>query len=181
MEKITLRISLALILIFLAINIVSASSYYYPSQTYYYPSSSQYTKYPTYYNAPTIIDKTSSLNQDTLTYSKSYQGPIIQKDTKYDEFLKIGKSGRVTRTISAQTSERYVGAVQLENKDSKTLSSYNQDYNYIPNNPTYYDGGYSSFRYTPTYNYNNYGPDSYLNNYYYSPRYNSQGYYNWRY
>lgn len=177
MKKTILYLGFALISILLAINITSAG--YYPDY-YYSPSPrNDYIKTPTFYNAPTIIDKTSSLNEGSFANNRNYQGPIIQRDTRYDEFLKVGKSGRVTRTVTAQTSERYVGAVQIDNTLSQNRNSYNREFNSIPTNPTYYTE--SSFRTLPKYNYYDYGPNNYGRSYYYAPRYDSGGYYNWRY
>jgi len=175
MKKTIFQASVALIILIAMVSLTSAGYYYPPMSNYQYPSTSAYQ-----YNAPSIINKVSNIDDNKQFLSRNYQGPIIQKDTRYDEFLKIGKSGRVTRTISATTSERYIGDVQNELITSEQGRNYQNEYNYIPNNPTIYSQDVS-FRLLPTYDYSRYGPDRYGGSYYYSPRYDPRGYYNWRY
>lgn len=179
MKKTTILVGFTLALLILTLTPALASYHYSydPNNNYGYPN---YNSYPTH-NAPTITDRANSINEGSSSYNRNYQGPIIQRDTKYDEFLKIGKSGRVLRTISSTTSERYVGGTQVETANTQNKNNYNRDYTSIPNNPAYYSES-SYFRSLPRYNYLDYGSDRYGKSYYYEPRYDdNKGFYNWRY
>lgn len=147
--------------------------YFSPSYSYSYPS------YTSSYNPTLITDRVSSLDQGSSIYNRNFQGPIIQRDTKYDEFLKIGKSGRIYRTVSSQTSERYLGGTQIESFQSNDKRTYNKELSSIPTSAKDYD---PYFRSLPSYDYSAYGQDKYGKPYYYQPIYNpDKGYYNWRY
>lgn len=166
------------------LNLASAGySYYYPKSYYSYPSYNQESQqeiFPKYYNAPTIADRTANSDFAGASFNRNYQGPILERTTRYDEFTKIGKSGRLLRTVSATTSERYVGASESESRASESRSQNARDYISTPQNPTLYDGG-SFWRNKESFNYDVYGSNSYTRPYYYAPRYDSSGYYNWRY
>ncbi len=177
MRKISLILGLALVLAGLLINPVTAGySYNYPQRYYSYPSYENY-KSASYSDTPVISDKIKDASDKSSFYNREYQGPVMQKDTRYDEFLKVGKSGRVTRTVSYQTSERYVGNIEREAKGESESKLYERDYSSVPTRSSYSQE--SSFRDAHVYNSYDYG-NGYGNNYYYSPKY-SNGYYNWRY
>jgi len=153
---------------------------YHGGYHYFSPSSSYYPSYTSSsYNPTFITDRVSSLDRSSSIYSRNFQGPIIQRDTKYDEFLKIGKSGRVYRTVSSQTSERYLGGTQVESFQSDDKRAYNKELDSIPISTRDYD---PYFRSLSSYDYSAYGKDKYGKPYYYQPTYNpDKGYYNWRY
>ncbi len=178
-KKLLLLQLLTVSLVITTLVAVSAGNYYYPTRTYFYPTP-QYYQSSNYYNAPTITERTSSSNENSLSYNRNSQGRLFERNSRYDEFLKIGKSGRVTRTVSATESERYIGGVQIENTLSQSKANSASNFNNIPTNPTIYNGD-SYYRALPKYNYYDYSQDSYTKPYYYMPRYDSKGYYNWRY
>ena len=182
--------ALALVSLVITINLASAGySYYNPGYKYSYPN--QYSQEiikdnqvnPSFINLPAISDKTSSINNENNFFTRNYQGPVIEKTTKYDEFFQISKRGKLTKSISSTTTERYIGALESLSKGSEIRSGYNRDYSNIPTNHYYYEGG-SAWRYKSSFNAIDYskGFNTYTRPYYYDGRYDSQkGYYNWRY
>ncbi len=182
MKKITWAV-IAATLILLNINIAFAGySYYYPRYDKYnypkysYDTEEQYEIFPKYINYPDIKNKVSDSSSTYGSYTRDYQGQIIERKTKYKESLIIGKSGRVSKTISASSTEKLIGPLEYENQVFSNKNQYIQNYAYSPNNPSVYEGG-SLWRYKESYDDNS---RSY-NKYYYQPRYDSNGYYNWRY
>ena len=168
------------------INLASAGySYSYP--TSYYSSSyvltptveSQFEKAPSFINQPTVNYKTVNNNAASSFYNRNYQGPVIERTTRYDELTRI-KRGKLFRLVSETTTERYVGAAESESRGSQSQSENTKDYSSIPTNPTVYDGG-SLWRYKSSFEPQITNQNSYTKPYYYAPRYDSRGYYNWRY
>lgn len=138
---------------------------------------SDFVKYPVSdYNQ---MQKNSFLskNQDSINYNRNYQGPTVERTTRYDEFLRVRSRGRVIRTISAATTERYLGASLNEaysnqNNNIRTSEQTSQT-------SSNYDGGFS-WRNREAFDSSRYNSGSSV--YYYQPRYDyNLGYYNWRY
>ena len=175
----------ALILSTLILTITQVSAgykYYHPGYVYSYPTYEEsYQIFPKFQNLPSITNTISNKDREVLAYTRNYQGRIIEKTTKYDEITLVGKRGRLTRTISASTTERFIGPSEYVQFGSESSQSQNQQYTFTPQNPSYYDGGLS-WKSKDTYEFRTYGRDSYTKPYYYSPRYDyKRDYYNWRY
>ncbi len=187
MKKPVVLSCIALIIALSSINLILAYHSPYTQENSYFNTKSSYSNpsfaytYPIYQYAPDINNKVSSFKDSSSSFNRNYQGPMIDRTTSYDEYLKIKATGKVIRTISARTSEKYLGAKETESLNSQTNSRYNSDYSLTSPNPIYYNGG-SYWRSEPSYNYESFGRDSYNSRYYYQPRYDSSlGYYNWRY
>ncbi len=185
MRKITLFVTAIFAVIFIT-GLASAGgyTYYYPRHTYSYSYpvyEMQNQEFPSYTNLPTIKDTSSNSASAASSYSRNYQGPIIERITKYDELTQIGRRGRSTKTVSLLTTEKYIGASESEVRGSEARTQSNKDYSLTPDNPTIFDGG-SLWRYRETFNRDVYSRNSYRKPYYYAPTYDStRGYYNWRY
>ena len=187
MHKKVILLAFAVFFLFLTLNSVLAyhysSNYNYPTYTYSYPSYNRdysFQQFPSYINSPIINDKLFNSAQSMNSFNRNFQGPIIQRDTNYDEKLKI-KGSRISRTISATTSEKYIGAVLIENGISQASDLNSRDFSSVPTNPSSYNGG-SYWRFQDEYKPVFYGRDSYTNDYYYKPKYDwNNGHYNWRY
>jgi hypothetical protein len=120
-------------------------SYYYPSSYQYnFPETSytnQFQKLPTFVNSPTIKDISTVSNQENFGYSRNFQGPVIEENTKFDEYLKINARGKVIRITNSETTKRYLGAQESENYFSDSQYNNNREYTNTPTNPSYYDSG----------------------------------------
>lgn len=166
---------------------LASAGYSYRYPTHYYSSSytftptveSQFERDPSFINQPTVNYKSTNNNLASSFYNRNYQGPVIERTTRYDELTRL-KRGRFFRLISETTSERYVGASESENRGLESRSENSQEYNSIPTNPAVYEGG-SLWRHKASYEPQLYNQNSYTQPYYYAPRYDSRGYYNWRY
>ncbi len=167
-------------LLFLTVISLSLISAYHNTYLPYTSYEENDNVYPYFENHPTIVNSQTYSNNANSFNNVDYQGPIIEKDSYYNEDLLIKKSGRTQQSISFVTSERYHGSTYTQNQGSQSSINSNNQYMYLPQNPSVYDGG-SSWRYKELYTYQNYGRDRYGSNYYYSPRYDSSGFYNWRY
>ena len=168
---------------FLLISLIGFSSAYSTTygQSYQYAAPSTQIVYPSYTYAPTVNSQTLTKSVNSNTYTNNYQGPFIQKVNTYDQTYTQGRKGKISLTISSKQYETYVGANQYTNSGSQQSSQSASNYNSYSPNPTSYNGG-SYWRYGPTYSSAQSGSNSYADNYYYAPRYDSNlGYYNWRY
>lgn len=142
-------------------------------------SESQYGIFPKYQNFPTLNDKYSNSNFASSSANRNYQGPLMERTIKYDQFFERTRRGRITQTSSFLQTERYQGPTLLESSASENRAQNSREYSNIPTNPSIYDAG-SSWRNKELFTYNAYGRDSYSQPYYYSPRYTGS-YFDWRY
>ncbi len=136
--------------------------------------------YPSYRYAPNINDRTLRNFDNSAFSTRSYQGPISERTITFDDVTKVGKRGRFSRAISYKVNEKYAGATEQISTGSQISDSAGTEFTQTSPAPLSYTGG-STWRYPPSYEARDYGSNSYNRDYYYKPRYNSRGFYNWRY
>lgn len=139
--------------------------------------SSEFSQYPSWNSNGATYDSSYSSNFDSNSYSKISQGPLIDRTTKYDEYLTTDGWDRITRTINIRTYDKYLGAYESVSSNSQNRQSSGSDYATFYDSD--YDGGFS-WSQQSEYDKADYGKDSYWDTYYYAPRLDN-GHYVWRY
>lgn len=165
MNKKLYLLGLALFSILLISALASAGySYYSPSYSYNYPAfqqptfASQEQKFPSFINLPTVRDISANRDFSTSSYNRNLQGAVYERT--YDEFTTIKRNGKLIRSVSERT--RFVGPSEVESRLAENKIESMREYSSIPQNPSFYDGGY-------------------ISNTQYTIPYYTNGYYCWRY
>lgn len=153
---------LASILLILNLSLLSA---YTSPWTSSYSSSFQHRD-PSFMYGPTIYNNMQNNMDKSSAFNQNYRGPLYDRTTSYDEYLDIRASGRVIRTISSRTSEKFAGESNLINSGSQDRSSSSSSSGSSTPQPLSYIGS------------SDWGSSD---SYYYAPRQTNYGYYNWRY
>jgi hypothetical protein len=139
--------------------------------------------YGAYSNGPGHFSDSHYSSHKSSTSGYSW-GPIKTKSTDYERStvsraLPWGGSEKVTTTTKIVRDDPYSGYNNYGRYNTRYSRGYDNRYHKPYYDHNQYDN--TAYRYRDSYDYYNYGPDTYWRDYYYKPRVNSQGFYNWRY